>query len=654
MLINLNNNMKYLTKSKFKLALECPTKLYYADNKAYANQKNEDSFLKALAESGYQVEALARCYYPEGIYANNSDETTEKLLKNNNVIIFEATIKHQQYLVRTDILIKNNKSLKIIEVKAKSISKKDLTSIEKKDGNINSKWKPYIADIAFQKWVLKKAFPDLNITCDLLLVDKDSICPSDGLNNNFLLKKDDKSKLKVEILKQLTEEELSNKILKLVNVDNYINKIWAEKDENGKTFHEHFLEFSKLYFDNKKFPPKPKKECATCQFKTNKNDEDNGLLSGFKECWKEALYFNENDFKDPTVLDLWNYRPKDKCLQKGLIKLKDFHEEDINIKPDKDMGLSTTERQWLQIKKIKKNDNSLWIDKESLIDEIESWTYPLHFIDFETAMLPIPFKKGHHPYQGIAFQFSHHIIDKNGNVKHLGEYLNTQIGIDPSIDFIRALKSELEKDSGTIFRYSNHENTYLNFILNQLESTDDLEDKDELIDFIKLITKSTNDSVQKWHGERCMVDLLELVKKYYYDPETNGSNSIKKIFPSILRRSEFLQQKYSKPIYGSADGIPSKNFSDFQWIIVEDDQIKDPYLLLDPINKEASDQKIEFLFEDEYLKEGGAATIAYAKLQFTAMSDFERQELQKALLKYCELDTLAMVMIVEAWLDMIK
>ncbi|WP_058483846.1 hypothetical protein [Legionella spiritensis] len=60
------------------------------------------------------------------------------------------------------------------------------------------------------------------------------------------------------------------------------------------------------------------------------------------------------------------------------------------------------------------------------------------------------------------------------------------------------------------------------------------------------------------------------------------------------------------------------------------------------------------LFKDEFLKEGGAATIAYAKLQFTHMSQFERQELRKALLKCCELDTLAMVMIVEAWFNILE
>jgi len=36
------------------------------------------------------------------------------------------------------------------------------------------------------------------------------------------------------------------------------------------------------------------------------------------------------------------------------------------------------------------------------------------------------------------------------------------------------------------------------------------------------------------------------------------------------------------------------------------------------------------------------------------MTPIEREALTNALLKYCELDTLAMVMIVEAWLDMLK
>ncbi|HAT9402013.1 TPA: DUF2779 domain-containing protein [Legionella pneumophila subsp. pneumophila] len=648
-----------LTKSKFKLALECPTKLYYIDKPQYANQQKEDSFLKALAEGGYQVEALARCYFPEGIIVEATQkesalEVTKRLLQADSIILFEAEIEYQHYLIRADILIKHHGHLKLIEVKAKSMDKESIKKIEKRDGTINANWKPYIADVAFQKWVIEHAYPNHRISSYLMLVDKDSRCPTNGLNRKFLLTKDQSGKKKVKILEPLSPEDLSVQLLKEINVDHLTNKIWSERNQTGRTFIDRFNEFSQQYFNGVKSPPTLKKECALCKFKTLPHDESKGLLSGFKECWREALGYNDSDFLDATVLDLWNFRNKDLCLQKGIIKLRDFDRDDLHIKEDEKPGLSSSQRQWMQVEKVKNNDNTLWIDKKGLTEEMRSWVYPLHFIDFETAMLPIPFKKGAHPYQGVAFQFSHHIIDENGFVMHIGEYLNTEPGIDPSFEFLRSLKLELEKDSGTIFRYSNHENTFLNMILQQLSDlTDPPYDLDELRAFIKSITKSPSDSKENWVGNRCMVDLWELVKRFYYDPLTNGSNSIKKVLPAILNRSDYLQKKYSLPIYGSKEGIISKNFCNQQWILFERDSIKDPYSLLEPIDKELPDEEIELLFDDEYLKEGGAATIAYAKLQFTIMSNFEREELRKALLKYCELDTLAMVMIVEAWKNMV-
>ncbi|MDW8886689.1 DUF2779 domain-containing protein [Legionella pneumophila] len=548
-----------LTKSKFKLALECPTKLYYIDKPQYANQLQEDSFLKALAEGGYQVEALARSYYPEGInvQAHQKESTldaTKRLLQSNSIILFEAEIVYQQYLVRTDILIKYHDHLKLIEVKAKSIDKESIKKIEKRDGTINSEWKPYVADIAFQKWVLEHAYPNCHISSYLMLVNKDSICPTDGLNRKFLLTKDQSGKQSVKIVEPLTSQDLSIHLLKEINVDHLTDKIWSECDATGRSFIDRFHEFSQQYFNGYKSPASPKKECAGCQFKTLPHDESNDLLSGFKECWREALSYHDNDFLAPTVLDLWGFRNKEQCLQKGLIKLHDFNEDDLSIKDDGKPGLSMGKRQWLQIEKVKNGDNTVWIDKQGLHDEMQSWIYPLHFIDFETAMLPIPFKKGAHPYQGVAFQFSHHIMGENGRITHAGEYLNTEPGVDPSIDFVRSLKLELENDAGTIFRYSNHENTYLNIILRQLlDLSDPPSDLDSLNSFVKSITKSPSDSKEKWIGNRCMVDLCALVKRFYYDPLTNGSNSIKKVLPAILNRSNYLQQKYSQPIYGSEE-----------------------------------------------------------------------------------------------------
>ena len=45
--------MRYLTKSRFKLAMEYPTKLFYTGkSKTYKNIKGENEFLESLAENG--------------------------------------------------------------------------------------------------------------------------------------------------------------------------------------------------------------------------------------------------------------------------------------------------------------------------------------------------------------------------------------------------------------------------------------------------------------------------------------------------------------------------------------------------------------------------------------------------------------------------
>ena len=52
---NLEKKPRYLTKSRFKLAVECPTKLYYTGKSEYANTNNENEFLAMLADEGFQV-----------------------------------------------------------------------------------------------------------------------------------------------------------------------------------------------------------------------------------------------------------------------------------------------------------------------------------------------------------------------------------------------------------------------------------------------------------------------------------------------------------------------------------------------------------------------------------------------------------------------
>jgi len=46
--------------------------------------------------------------------------------------------------------------------------------------------------------------------------------------------------------------------------------------------------------------------------------------------------------------------------------------------------------------------------------------------------------------------------------------------------------------------------------------------------------------------------------------------------------------------------------------------------------------------------------MAYAQMQFTEMKPEEREAIHSSLLKYCELDTLAMVMIWEDWQQQLR
>src|SRR5690606_4271690 len=113
------------------------------------------------------------------------------------------------------------------------------------------------------------------------------------------------------------------------------------------------------------------------------------------------------DFSRPFVFDIWNFRKADKLLQAGKIFTDELSEEDVAPKADSEGGLSNSQRQWLQVEKVKEDSEEPFFDMAGLRREMSTWAFPLHFIDFETTMVAIPFHKGRRPYEQIAFQFSH-------------------------------------------------------------------------------------------------------------------------------------------------------------------------------------------------------------------------------------------------------
>ena len=147
-----------------------------------------------------------------------------------------------------------------------------------------------------------------------------------------------------------------------------------------------------------------------------------------------------------------------------------------------------------------------------------------------------------------------------------------------------------------------------------------------------------------------MVDLYKLVLSYYYSPSAKGSNSIKKILPAIIQESDYLKNKYSKPVYGRLKQIKSLNFDEHIWI--DQAYAMDPYKTLPPLFSEYDTEQLDKCFGGfDELADGGAAMTAYNYLQFSHIPGDQREQLRDGLLRYCELDTMAMVMILEGWLN---
>lgn len=654
---------RFLTKSRFKIGCECPTKLYFTGKPEFGNNHVDNAFLAALAEGGFQVGELAKLYHPGGqeISTKESEkaiEETEALLKQNEAILYEPAIHTADLLVRVDVLVKKGNKVDLIEVKAKSFDPREVNpfynkaSLKKGTKKLSSSWEPYLLDIAFQSYVTKKAHPEWKVSSYLMLADKSATATVDGINQHFFLQKDHGGRASVVVTPGLKASALGQPLLVKVNVDEQV-KLLHENGIEGVPFEDLVRNMAHAYVRDQRASPALGSHCKSCEFRIDEAKKATGLKSGFEECWSQIAHLKPADFQRPMIFEIWNYRNTQKLIDEGRYFIADMKEDDINPKPKVDEpGLSASERQWIQVERTKEASPEPFFDHQGMAQEMAKWQFPLHFIDFETTMVAIPFNKGRRPYEQIAFQFSHHVVDANGRIEHRTEYINTAPGVFPNFDFVRALKTALSNDNGTIFRFATHENTVLCQILEQLKDSRE-SDQVDLTKWIQSITSSPGSSEDEWLGPRSMVDICDLVKKYYYHPLTHGSNSIKKVLPAILATSDFLKAKYSKPVYGTKDGITSKNYSDWRWLEVDasSGEVKDPYKLLPPVFDDLDLETMDSLITEGSIADGGAAMTAYARMQFTQMSQQERDRVSKALLRYCELDTFAMVMIYEYWKD---
>lgn len=565
-------------------------------------------------------------------------------------MIAEGAFRYENLFIRTDLLRIKDNTIELYEVKAKSW---DAGSSFWKTGKqaIGKDWLPYLYDVAFQKYVLQKIYTNKIIKAHLILVDKDVPATIEGLNQLFRIERMN-GKPKISIEPGTTSASTGNIPLKVIPVDKecdwiYHNPIQADLEEDT-LFEDAVSLFSEKYKEDKIIWSSLGLKCKTCPFKS-----DNAAQSGFHHCWKHVAGLSDKDFDKPLVLELWSGKAGAKSLVNDAIGKKKYFLADLtkaDFFPKKFSrpaeGLHPAERRELQISKAKKKDRSFYFDKDGFKKIFDSFEPPYHFIDFETSMTALPFNANRKPYEAIAFQYSYHLMQANGSIEHKNQFIDLNAGF-PNYNFVRSLRKDLHGKGGTIFRYHSHENNYLRFIFNQLaeEKKSVVPDKQALMDFIKEITHY-NDTKEGWKGSRDMVDLWELVLQYYYSPAAKGSNSIKHILPAVIHDSAFIRDMYSKPVYGTK--IASKNFKNHQWI--NPAAGSNPYKTLPPVLHGYDNEQLDDLVVPmEEIKDGGAAMMAYAYCQFSDTGQLQKNKIEEALLRYCELDTMAMVMIWQFW-----
>ena len=169
----------HLTKSKYMSGLQCHKRLWYEKN--YPGRAADPSrSQKRRFDQSKEVGILARDDFPGGVLIDAADplisvEQTKAAIRHGNTCIFEATFIFNGVLVKCDILQKDAKSWKIIEVKASTVKAWFRASKKEK--------KKYLHDLAIQKYVLTGCGLSTSKTQLMLINSKACVYPD--LSNLF-------------------------------------------------------------------------------------------------------------------------------------------------------------------------------------------------------------------------------------------------------------------------------------------------------------------------------------------------------------------------------------------------------------------------------------------------------------------------------------
>lgn len=608
----------YLTKSDFKIARTCPTKLYYRKMR-YPTVDDGSEFLTLLAEQGYLIEALARIHFPDGRwigYHNDAELAASETLSalRHTCTLFEATFISGGKMARIDIVVRRGNVFELIEIKSCGFDrqknegllrsgKPNLFRSSRTASGISNDWRAHIEDAAYQTSILQDIFPDARIIPYLIMPDTSQPVLIDRLHQRFVSRSTPTQSQAAQLpAAEYTGDpnEIShNPILARVNIAAEVELVLPEVRHQTGVFLESLIP------SIQRVEPLPSTTCRDCEFRVAE-----GYQRGFHECWGAMADVS------PHILDLYYVRdigPRDKPLVDDLIAngkggLFDIPQTHL-ARSDGTIG-ERARRQRLQIECTRSNQEWLSDDLSPLL---QRFVFPLHFVDFETCAPAVPRYRGMRPFETIAFEWSCHTVTSPGMIPRHNEWLQSADDF-PNIAFAESLRQQIG-DDGTILVWAGHESTVLRTILRQMAERGDGDS--DTAQWLACVLASGR-----------IIDMNQLTLKHYFHPRMGGRSSLKVVADTVWQSNPRLWHRLPRYYREGSSGIVS------------------PYQALPPLligEREVS------------VSDGTGAILAYyAMMDPTAVKSPEKVANWRRLLsQYCELDTLAMVMIWWHWQDLL-
>lgn len=243
------------------------------------------------------------------------------------------------------------------------------------------------------------------------------------------------------------------------------------------------------------------------------NNETEPDIDIDKQCDKpyHCAFFNyckeQHGVPTPSVFDVYGGHIGCKKEDSFYIsqKLKLYHEGKMSFEDIKDEPLRHVQR--LQV------EGKPFIDKKGIREFLNTLSYPLYFLDYETMQDPIPQFSGVKVYAQITFQYSLHIKrSETADYEHTA-FLAESNGQDPRRALAEQLCKDIPKDV-CILAYNKK------FEENRTKELAAL--YPDLADHLLNIARNIKDLLDPFQAG------------YYYLPAMGGSFSIKKVLPALF------------------------------------------------------------------------------------------------------------------------